>query len=798
MARRTSALWFAALLALGLRSAQEPFSADAPGKRVTGRAVGGPDAYDADLHIDGHGTVAAGLRFVPGRGDLLRVVRVEADGTEVELLSEGPGAYANPRLTRDAGGTLWLTYELRPAGAQHWNVAARMRRTDGSFGAPILLGAAGANHVNHDVAASPAGWVWVAWQADNGGQWDVYTRIIPSNPDARTSAVRVSESPRGDWHPSIAFGPDGWARVVWDSFDGQSFNVLGRRHEGDAWGPTFALADTPAFEARARVVCDSSGRTYVAWEEGAENWGKPYRSVPQLWNNATDAEGPLHRVRRLRLGEWTTGGALVPLEPALPLPSLERARGTERRPGVRDLGVYYERCEVAVDGADRLWVAYRHYANLQLGFDEAVQHHIERGWTVYARCLTDRGWSPTAAFDQPQRDGTQRLSLAPTGEGLALLWTVGRTDRREDAQRRGVVLGQVEAPPGSAAPIARDRGQLRGRRATLERRPRPDPPAPAKVGGRDYELVFGDLHRHTDLSLCFPFFDGSLDDAYRYGTEVAALDFLAVTDHARDLDQGRVQHQLWWRSVKEVERHGLAGRFAPFFAYERSQGATDHNVISLRPDMLRPHKPPLPEFWAQIDDRDTITIPHNTAQGDPFCGRVWEWHDDAKRPLLEIYQGFRDRGLDQEVIEPLNLGYHLGFIASSDHLSTSASYACVWVEDRDRETIFRALQARRSYGATAPIRLVVRSGQHWMGTRFASGGPPPIAVEVSGTGPLERVELVRDGEVVARVAPEGSTWTGELDAGAPPPAEGETWMYVRVVQADGERAWSSPLWVRAE
>jgi hypothetical protein len=55
------------------------------------------------------------------------------------------------------------------------------------------------------------------------------------------------------------------------------------------------------------------------------------------------------------------------------------------------------------------------------------------------------------------------------------------------------------------------------------------------VGGEELRLYFGDLHRHTDLSLCFPFFDGSLDDAYRYGIEVARLDFLGVTDHTRDL-----------------------------------------------------------------------------------------------------------------------------------------------------------------------------------------------------------------------------------------------------------------------
>ena len=55
---------------------------------------------------------------------------------------------------------------------------------------------------------------------------------------------------------------------------------------------------------------------------------------------------------------------------------------------------------------------------------------------------------------------------------------------------------------------------------------------------------------------------------------------------------------------------------------------------SLRDDMLRPFQPPLKEFW-DIIDTDTFTIPHNPIR--PL--RAFAFHDDVKRPLLEIYQG---------------------------------------------------------------------------------------------------------------------------------------------------------------
>ena len=62
--------------------------------------------------------------------------------------------------------------------------------------------------------------------------------------------------------------------------------------------------------------------------------------------------------------------------------------------------------------------------------------------------------------------------------------------------------------------------------------------AVTEFGGKRYELFFGDLHRHTDISLCFAPSDGSIDDAYRYAIDAAPLDFLGITDHTHDLAMG--------------------------------------------------------------------------------------------------------------------------------------------------------------------------------------------------------------------------------------------------------------------
>jgi len=84
-----------------------------------------------------------------------------------------------------------------------------------------------------------------------------------------------------------------------------------------------------------------------------------------------------------------------------------------------------------------------------------------------------------------------------------------------------------------------------------------------------------------------------------------------------------------------------------------------------------------------------------------------------------------------------------------------------------------------------------------MGATVAAGdlpAPASLNVRVIGTGPIERLDLIRSGEVLERVSADGAmelatAWALEKLA----PGE---YVYVRVVQRDGAIAWSSPVFVR--
>ena len=216
---------------------------------------------------------------------------------------------------------------------------------------------------------------------------------------------------------------------------------------------------------------------------------------------------------------------------------------------------------------------------------------------------------------------------------------------------------------------------------------------------------------------------------------------------------------------------------------------------------------------------DGTSIPHTTATGS---GTDWRDSDPEVEHLVEIFQGMRDtyeypgapspKTLDpsptlaQDDSPPrrfgsarnaLAKGLRLGFIASSDHHSTHMSYACLIAEKLSLDGLLEAIRARRAYAATDNIIVDVRyfgsDGEHLMGEQFASEVPIRIKVRIVGTDRIERVDLIRNNEIIYTISPHQPGAGFEFAETDPLP--GESYYYVRVMQEDGEMAWGSPAWV---
>jgi hypothetical protein len=84
-------------------------------------------------------------------------------------------------------------------------------------------------------------------------------------------------------------------------------------------------------------------------------------------------------------------------------------------------------------------------------------------------------------------------------------------------------------------------------------------------------------------------------------------------------------------------------------------------------------------------------------------------------------------------------------------------------------------------------------GGHFMGDVFKASGRQRIQVKAVGTAPVRAVHVIRDAVYLYKVEPgarEVNFTFEDKEAG-----KGEHWYYVRLEQADGELAWSSPIWV---
>ena len=83
----------------------------------------------------------------------------------------------------------------------------------------------------------------------------------------------------------------------------------------------------------------------------------------------------------------------------------------------------------------------------------------------------------------------------------------------------------------------------------------------------------------------------------------------------------------------------------------------------------------------------------------------------------------------------------------------------------------------------------------YMGEEFKAPSDPEFQVEVLGTAPIERLELIGNGRILLARRPGGAADRFSYrDRNVPP---GGRYYYLRIVQVNGQLAWSSPIWVPA-
>ena len=124
------------------------------------------------------------------------------------------------------------------------------------------------------------------------------------------------------------------------------------------------------------------------------------------------------------------------------------------------------------------------------------------------------------------------------------------------------------------------------------------------------------------------------------------------------------------------------------------------------------------------------------------------------------------------------------------------SYAAVYTPSRSYDDIWESLYARRTYAATDNIIVDFQSQGHAMGEEFSTSERPRIDVRIIGTGKIQQVDIVKDNTFAYTAYPDVEEVSFSYTDSAIEP--GAHYYYVRVIQADNNMAWGSPIWVNFE
>ena len=342
---------------------------------------------------------------------------------------------------------------------------------------------------------------------------------------------------------------------------------------------------------------------------------------------------------------------------------------------------------------------------------------------------------------------------------------------------------------------------------------------PLVVSENGARVLWGDLHGHSASSDG----TGTPGDYFRYARDVAGLDVVALTDHDHlgmlPLDE---YPDLGQEIARETRRFHEPGRFVTLPGYEWTSWIYGHRHVlyfdgdgpllsSVDPAFATPA-----QLWKGLAGRAALTFAHHSA-GGPIAT---DWSippDPVFEPVTEIVSvhgsseaadapGVIHRAVDGNFVrDALAMGYRFGFIGSGDthdghpgvtHIGyPSGGLAAIASESLTREGVLEALRTRRVY-ATNGRRILLRAtlGGHAMGSTIpVPGGALALRAEVAAVAPLERLDVIRSGEVVASLPAQGQLdFSVRREIGDLRPGE---YLYVRAVQEDGGAAWSSPFFV---
>lgn len=318
---------------------------------------------------------------------------------------------------------------------------------------------------------------------------------------------------------------------------------------------------------------------------------------------------------------------------------------------------------------------------------------------------------------------------------------------------------------------------------------------------KDFQIFWGETHHNT-----YQFGEQTppLDEICREAAK--HLDFYAAayyTSHADAFRPGGHSTELegaqelilekWkekarltkeWAEVEEATKsHNQPGSFVTFPGYEwQGDGSWgDHNVYYRNEGLPIFRVQTIEELYNSLRGHHAIAIPHHTGY---YVGRRapnWQLCDEKISPFVEMFSVHGCSEADEEWVglrqnshlgpgtaggtyqDALDQGLHLGAICSTDNWGNVPGHygqglmACV-ARELTRDSLWEAFLSRSVYGVTGDrIQLEFTVNAAPMGSIIRASRQQQVRVKVRGSDALDRIEVLRNGRVIATHCHQG-TW----------------------------------------
>jgi len=626
--------------------------------------------------------------------------------------------------------------------------------------------------------------LWLAWEASRAGRRAVCVARWNGN---TASAAETLGSDGSNYEPTIAALADGRIVVAWHAFREHNYDLFARFAAADgAWGPELRLTRAPGIDRHA-VLSARGTDVWLAYEHAQ---CKGYRV------------GATFR-RQLVVGQLHPDGRLL----------VPKGLATSALSGRT------EGAAPAIDAAGRLWVAHLQPQGQRSGWQCFLTGYAGDSWLPAQRLTSRVGMDRPPAFAVV---GTRGLLACQVQAPFRQFKSVAESEQAQSE----IVLVDVAlggAPDGGSPVLEPLRESDEPFEAAALRQQYGDPTderPSIEYRGERYELVYGDLHEHTDVSQCNRHGDQSIDESYQHMRDIVHLDFAAATDHGYNITP-----YLWNYTAKMVRVNCDPERLITFLGEEWTSSFEEYsekypygfhghrNLILADPYFAvwwnAQNRQTPADVWRELREKhaDFVHIPHQVADtGNVPCN--WEFADETAQPVAEIFQvrgAYECHGGPRQAPQSTPAGWFLqdawargtviGVIASPDH-GGGLGKACVYTRDLSRAAILEAIRARRCFATTAArMVLDVRVNGQLMGAKTAAPGGRPVTVEVTVRcpGEVERIEVCRNNQFIYTRPGNGSrdsfTFTDTQ------PLAERSYYYVRVLQKDNEIGWSSPVWL---